>query len=611
MRKADGQKAQGVIGESKSASVESLGLTPKPVKRPKSKPAESESAEALAALSSAHSGKEANHRAAGDDETVEVVEALESRASVNNNRFNPPAPPFNSDGSPKYRRRRRDLLIGTAFGLLLTFSVAYYAIKLQAPVDRLPIDNSTVATLPVALTISPSNAVVKLDGLELGPVDDQGRLTFSIPQGDVESHFIEVTAAGYHPLKQSVSAFMGAPEAYVSLMRQPFEVSITTNPPDAQVLINGELRGASPLQLMMEPTGESEVVIRRPGYAEFREKITAPEGAGPLALEYELIPAGQLVSITTDPPNATIRIDGELKGISPLKLELDSRYLGRRVEIAASLDGFDNSKMSVPLPEQGGGDTVTAALALKRTLARLNVYTDPPGGRVVIAGKDFGPSPAEIEFQPEETGKTVLVEASMNGTQFGRQEVTIPTAGEPTLVVVPMSFGAQRVVFLLASPATSGLDHFALTDQLMQQIHTLTPVQRFTIIAATDDGIEMWPGGLEMETASSEQKIRAYDMIRSVRPTHQSSLASMLEASLAFQPTTVWLFVDGEIDRQALESFSSSIGSQQISVSIVRAMALNDETWYSAWTTAHRGTLSLLGRDAVPALAIDSTAEQN
>ncbi len=599
-------------GESRSASVASLGLSPSTPRRPKPRNIEAESAAALAAMTAANGAdKKSGTGNLGKQDSDDVVEALESRARVNINRFTPPAPPFSAEGTPKYRRRRRDLFIGTTVGLLLTFSVAYYAIRMQTPNERSPSANGSAAKVSVALAVSPPHAVVKLDGLELGPMDDNGKLNFSLPEGDFEGHFVEVSAPGYHPLKQPVSAFLGAPEAYVSLMRQPYEMRVNTNPPDAQVLIDGELRGASPLTLMMDPTTEPVVVVRRPGYTEHRERVTAPKDGGPLALDYELVPAGQIVSISTDPPNAMIRIDGELKGATPLRIELDPSYLGRRVEIAASMDGYDNSRMQVALPELGGGDVVSAALALKRTLARVNVYTDPPGGRVVVAGKDLGSAPVEVEFRPEETGKTVLVEASMNGTHFGRQEVTIPAAGEPSLLVLPMSFGAQRVIFLLSSPTGTGSDHYALTDQLMQQIHTLTPVQRFSVIATTEDGIETWPGGLDMETATSEQKIRAYDMIRSVRPTRDSTVAAILQASLAFQPTTIWLFVDGELDREVLEQFGESIGDQQISVNIVRASSLDNESWYAEWTTAHRGTLSLLGRDTVPALAVDSMADRD
>ncbi|MBX3395814.1 MAG: PEGA domain-containing protein [Phycisphaerae bacterium] len=559
---------------------------------------------AAAALSTMASASPKTLPNATNDAASVVVPSPESKDTPRSRRhFHPPTPPFSVEGTPRYRRRKRDLLVGITVGLLLTFTVAYYAIRMRSPAERLAIPATFEVPSPLTLTISPPFAEVKLDGEPVGRADSFGRISIALPVDDLDSHLIEISAPGYHPVAQAVSTYLGAPDAYVSLMRMPYDLSLTTIPPNAQVWIDGEMRGTSPLTLSMDPTKSPEMTIRHDGYADLTQRVSPPEVGDALAMELELRELGRMLAVETEPAGATIRINGRLAGVAPLRVEMEPGTLGKRIEIAAVLDGYDNAQLWIDLPEDGGGDDMRAKIALARTLARINVYTDPPGGRVVVAGRDLGTAPVTMEFAPEETGKTVLVEASTGGTHFGRQEIAIPPAGEPTMLMIPLSFGAQRVVFAMSSPVGNAPDHFAMIDQLTRQIQSLGSGQRFAIIAVEDDTVTTWPGGLTMESATSEQKVRAYDMVRAVRPTHVQSLDALLRATLAFEPTSVWLFIDGEIDRAAFERFSEKIGTQSIGVNIVRATPPIDETWLSSWAAAHRGTFSLIGRDTLSALA--------
>jgi len=542
-----------------------------------------------------------------DPDLIRALDATSPR--IDHHRFQPPTPPFGTQPAPRHRRRRRDLLAGVSAGLVMTFAVVYYAMTVEAPENGRMTISAVTAPTNLSLRISPVNATVKLDGNKIGPTDSFGAIAFSLPPGDTAAHELEIAAPGYHTLKQAVSAYMGAPQALISLMRVPYELAVATTPPDAEIWIGGELRGKSPLTLMMDPSTDSELTIRRKGYAEKTAKITPPDSEAALALSYELARAGQLIAIATEPANATVRIDGQLKGQTPLRLELDSTYLGRNVEIAVVMDGFDNATTRLQIPEEGGGDALSASLALRRTLSRINAYTDPPGGRVVVAGRDFGIAPVEIEFDPQQTGKSVLVEASMSGTHFGRQEVTVPPPGEPTLLLIPLSFGAQRVVFALSIPRGLGAERFTLTDEITSQIQSLGPAQRFAVVAATDGAVETWPGGLSMESATSEQKVRAYDFIRAVRPASGASTDAILKATTAFQPTSVWLALEGDVEHKSLKEYGESLGSQQVSVNMLRATPLDDESAFVEWTTAHRGTFTLIGRDPTPILAADSNTE--
>jgi len=596
-----GQAASGlgaidaVAHETASPRIDNDPAAPRRVKPP-SAPAVSDTGSAAAVM-----------------EAVETVARadMDPETSPQNRRrwFLPPAPPLGAEPPTHHGKRRRDLGIGIVVGLALTVATAAYflggysgdsdfAITKQAPSEE--------ATF--ALRVTPADAVVTLNDEPMGPADEWGSVTLPLAsEADAGRQWLEVTAPGYHSVRQPLSTYLGVPEAFVELVRRPFELAVTTNPPEAEIWLDETLKGTSPLTVSMAPAAGSTLTVRKTGFAELSRRIAPPADGDRVALAFDLERLGPVLSVQSEPPGAVISVDGLTMGVAPLTLTLEAAYLGREIVLAASFKGHDTARTRVRLPNVGGDADLKTRLVLPRQMARLNVHTRPAGGRVVVAGRDFGDAPALIEFDPRETGKSVTIEASMAGTHFGRREVLIPPPGRPAAITVPLASCAQRVAFVLGLPIDVGADRFVLFDQLAEQIHRLAATQRFAIVAATDDGVENWPGDLMLEAATSEQKVRAYDRIRSVRPTGELDLDALLDAALALQPTTIWLFVEGDLDAAALARFSGRVSGQDVSINVVRTTAGPDESRLDLWAARHHGTFTILGRDPLPALALDET----
>ncbi|HRW55104.1 MAG TPA: PEGA domain-containing protein, partial [Phycisphaerae bacterium] len=234
-----------------------------------------------------------------------------------------------------------------------------------------------------------------------------------------------------------------------------------------------------------------------------------------------------------------------------------------------------------------------ASIQLERTMARLNVRTEPSGGRVILAGRDYGNAPVMVEFEPTETGKQVVIDTSLNGQYFGRQSVTIPAAGGPRECVIPMSFSAQRVVFIIAASRRAQADQYLLADALATRIERLDATQRFAVLASTDDGIEAWPFEVAFESATSEQKVRAYDMVRSIRSADSVDLEALLASAVQLDPTTIWLFTETS-DRSALEKLSEALGDRDVSINLVTARTAQNDVWLDGYAARHRGVFETL-----------------
>jgi hypothetical protein len=530
--------------------------------------------------------------------------------------LHPPIPPFDARPTVTFRRRRRDLGAGIAVGLILTIAISGYLIRGQSEVEQFAVTQNPTG-IRLALRVSPSFATVKLDGTDCGPADRHGRLIVSVDAGALTDRWLEVSAPGHQSIRQPLAMYRGAPEAFIELMREPYDLILATNPPEAEVWVNGERKGTSPANLRVASSGEANLEIRHEGYVTLSKVIRPPANGNSLELRLDLVRQGPVLCVETDPEQTAVTIDGKPVGTTPLKLQLDAAYLGKTVDIVAAAKGFDEAGLTMTLPTNGEADPVPARLILVLSRPRVEVRTDPPGGRIIVAGQDYGRAPAMVAFDASQTGRTVAMEGSLQDSYFGRRVLTVPPPGRPVSFTIPLIAGAQRTVFLMGWPAVDGVDEGSaalrskwaerrdLADRLTSLIHQLTPSHRFCILAATEGGMAAWPDDRKMEAGSNEQKVRAYDVVRAVRPAGPIDLDDMLQASLAYKPTTIWVVMAGELDLVALERFGNRPESGDISLNAVRSSADEDAAWLETWTARHNGILTTLDREVPAALAMD------
>jgi TonB family protein len=110
--------------------------------------------------------------------------------------------------------------------------------------------------------------------------------------------------------------------------------------------------------------------------------------------------AGGAVAVTTDPPGATISVDGELRGPAPLTL--DDLGPGTH-EIRATLEGHLDAVRSVEVSAGGAPrDLLLELRSVAPTSGLLSVASEPQGARVVVDGRDVGETPQALELEPGE-----------------------------------------------------------------------------------------------------------------------------------------------------------------------------------------------------------------
>ncbi|MDT8429325.1 MAG: PEGA domain-containing protein [Pseudomonadales bacterium] len=177
----------------------------------------------------------------------------------------------------------------------------------------------------VSLQSVPAGADVLVDGELLGVTP----LRVELLQGGRE---LTLKLAGYKAWQDDLLITAGEDQALppVTLERADGLVFIRSEPGNANVTINGEFRGQTPLEVALPPGQEHQIQLFRTGFNTASRSIrTQPEEEQDITIA--LTPITAMVDIRAVPADAELYIDGEFRGEANQRIELMAA--NQRVEI--------------------------------------------------------------------------------------------------------------------------------------------------------------------------------------------------------------------------------------------------------------------------------------
>ena len=237
-------------------------------------------------------------------------------------------------------------------------------------------------------------------------------------------------------------------------------LNITSTPPGAAVSIDRKLVGKTPVREHKIDTGgrmkkEVTVLIEHEGYEPKTETLTLEMGKTvPLDIALQKLPpksVNAILDITSTPSGATVYLDGQRIGTTPLhKHPVDTGPNGQKeIRIGVELDGYESDVQQVTLT---GGETLPWRVQLKKrperipTLAPLEVTSTPAGATVFVNGSKIGNTPLR-EYQVD-TGtngqKVVTLRMDLEGYEREVRQVPL-RGGEPASVTVRLKKRAVRI----------------------------------------------------------------------------------------------------------------------------------------------------------------------
>jgi hypothetical protein len=155
-----------------------------------------------------------------------------------------------------------------------------------------PMPSSTVGWIYVSS--SPGGASVTLDGTSVGQTPNSGSLKLNnVVTG---AHTVALSLAGYTPYSTQTSVSSNTVSEVSAVLQPAAPVSgtggltVTSTPDGANVLLDNQFMGITPLNLGAVATGSHTVTIQMPGYTDFT--TTTPVNAGATStVSAALVPA--------------------------------------------------------------------------------------------------------------------------------------------------------------------------------------------------------------------------------------------------------------------------------------------------------------------------------
>ena len=235
------------------------------------------------------------------------------------------------------------------------------------------------------VSVQPEGAQVFVDGKLRGTAPCQ---LFDIAPGE---HLLRVAAPSCRPADEFVRLEAGAyVQKSFSLEPEKGLLLVKTTPAGADVKYNGVSLGATPLLVTTLPSGQTHMFeLALNGYQTRRIDV-ALEGRTPVVREENLALDSGTVDCKTDPPGATVMVNGVERGVTPVVLSHIPKGLAA---ITVKLAGYREETRELRLTP---GDRQTLALALKALPARLNVVSSPEQARVFLDDDYQGKTPVTI-----------------------------------------------------------------------------------------------------------------------------------------------------------------------------------------------------------------------
>lgn len=241
-------------------------------------------------------------------------------------------------------------------------------------------------------------------------------------------------------------------EVYLPLADRPTipaTLRVTSNPPDAEIYLNGTLLGKSPLTRVGIDPGKAVVFARKEGYANARQSL--PLGSGEdRSINFDLTPLTGSLHIRTNPTNAAVYVDERKVGSSGGSgVTVDNVAIGTHM-VTAKKAGHLNAVAQV---------TVSVGETNELTLTLPEVADEPydPAlyGQLYV---DTFPDGLEIFLNYTSTGR--YSPALFTGLQPGRYLVSTYLDGygwDEKYVLVRAASRASVTLTLSMRPYTGGV----------------------------------------------------------------------------------------------------------------------------------------------------------
>ena len=201
---------------------------------------------------------------------------------------------------------------------------------------------------------------------------------------------------GYLPLEASLEVNRDTP-AVVRFTLEPrgAALDISSRPVGgARIMVDDAEGGVTPLEGLELSAGAHQLEISAPLHLPFTTTIRLEPGGPVQTIEADLKPNWAQVTVATNPPGATVTVDGAALGTTPVTTKVEAGQ--RSFDLARA--GFKTFRRRIQVV--AGEPLDLGTITLDPEDGRLVVVSEPAGASVTVDGIFRGRTPLEVEVTP-------------------------------------------------------------------------------------------------------------------------------------------------------------------------------------------------------------------
>jgi formylglycine-generating enzyme required for sulfatase activity len=304
-----------------------------------------------------------------------------------------------------------------------------------------------------------SEARIRIDGVDIGRTP---LVNVEVEPGE---HQLSISKDRYLDFGETITIEGRTVEQSFSANLEPAwaTVSLTTTPSGADVLVDGELIGSTPINAEIIQ-GQRNLVLKLAGHKAWQEEFDVLAGEDFSVPLVELTPADGLLFIQSNPTAASVTIGDEFKGLTPLEVALPP---GQKHELTFFKNGYNSSSISI---QTQANEERELNIDLEPILMTVSVKAQPDDAELYVDGEFRGLANQTIElmaasqqieirkagFIPYSTeftsrpGLEQIISVSLKSLEQARLEqikpVIVSAAGQALKLFYPGAFtmGASR-----------------------------------------------------------------------------------------------------------------------------------------------------------------------
>jgi formylglycine-generating enzyme required for sulfatase activity len=272
-----------------------------------------------------------------------------------------------------------------------------------------------------------AGATVTIDGETIGKTPLE---PIELAPGE---HTILIRAARHLDFTTTVTIEGGGATQTLAAELSPLWAPVTfdSRPAGAVVRVDGDEVGTTPVTVDVG-AGTRGVEMALAGYKPFRRSLEVVADEPQTVPLVTLVPADGKLVLTSDPDGATVTVDDEYRGQTPLDLVLAP---GRQYEIGIAKAGYGSTDESVTVRS---GETRELRLTLEPQYGEIEIRGEPSAAEILIDGEPRGPVNQTLRL----IATPVEIEIRKEGYESYRQTVT-PRPGFPQSIRVSLKTPAQ------------------------------------------------------------------------------------------------------------------------------------------------------------------------